>query len=181
MYKAVTLSAVLLLTVFPCAVARAEPLGTPPAAAKRGELPASVTDFLKGNWSGSGAFATGRPVTSTLDFAPVAQDVALELHYAEASPDTFVYSALLSVDTVNPGLVLLLAGNNSGGARLFRSKGWDADTLTFVATPDLRAWFGFERVTFTRHDDRHMTVTYEISRDGQTWKLGDRQDFQRDG
>lgn len=140
---------------------------------------ARYNSFL-GAWSGSGAFQrTGKAVASELVVAPAAGGEAIELHYRELPPNKFAYVAAWSLDTIAGGPVMLMAGNNSGGARLFRAIDAGADRLVFVTQPGLRAWFGFERMTFRHMADDHLEVTYEFSRDGSSWAIGDVQVFAR--
>lgn len=153
------------------------PRPTPPS------VPAELMDYLEGRWSGSGRFIrTGAPVQSTFSFERIVGGEALQVRHAEAAPNTFAYAGLLTMDTVAGELVLLLASNNRGGGRLFRSAGWIDDRLAFEAAPELQAWFARERITFIRVDGDSFRATYEMSRDGgQTWRTGDEQLFTRDG
>ena len=87
----------------------------------------------------------------------------------------------MSVDPVSGDVVLMTGTNNDGGARLFRSRGWQGDVIQFTAAPDLRASFALERMTFTRVSDTSFHSKYEMSRDnGQTWRTGDEQDFAKE-
>ncbi len=147
---------------------------------KRSVLDLGRYGFFLGTWSGAGTFQrTGKAVASELVVAPVAGDEAIELRYRELPPNKFAYAALWSLDTIASRPVMLMAGNNGGGARVFRAVEADADRLVFVTQPGLRAWFGFERMTFRRVAADHLEVTYEFSHDGSAWAVGDVQDFVR--
>jgi hypothetical protein len=149
------------------------------ASLARGELPASIKEVFSGDWRGKGVFATGREVASEINFTPAAGNAAIEFHYSDAPPNNTRFVALLTVDTARDALLLMMAGNNSAGGRAFRCLGWHEAKLVFVSTPDLSAKFAHERFTFWVHDNRHMTLIYDYGPDGETWREGDRQDFER--
>lgn len=155
-------------------------VATQAAASARPVLDAGRYKFFLGVWSGSGTFQrTGKPVHSELIATAAAAGEAIELRYRELPPNKFAYVAAWSLDTIAGGPVMLMAGNNSGGARLFRAVGTDPDRLVFLAQPDLHAWFGLERMTFRRIDDSHLEIAYDFSRDGSAWATGDVQIFTR--
>jgi hypothetical protein len=68
---------------------------------------------------------------------------------------------------------LMLLHDNFGGARLFLSDGWQGEKIVFqrgalLTTPPVQ-----ERFTFAREAADAFRMTYETSRDGKTWQLGD--------
>lgn len=142
---------------------------------------ASELGFLLGHWHGSGTFAaTGKPVTSSLEVDAYADGQVIGIREQEDRPNTFAYLGSITLDSQRGALVMLMAGNNSGGARLFRSDGATRQQVVFVADPALHAWFGLERLTFARIGDKRLSSTYEFSRDGLHWTVGDRQTYVRD-
>lgn len=182
--RAAGLAACLLFSAS-CASAQTPspaPQATPaPAPAPRPTLPPAVSDYFEGRWAGSGTFTrSGRPLSSIYEFVRVLNGEALQVHHAEDAPLIFAWQGVISLDTVSQDVVLLMASNQAGGARLMRSKGWTGDTLVFEASPDLRTWFARERITFQKLDADHFRATYEMSRDdGATWTSGDVQTFER--
>ena len=149
------------------------------AAPSAPTLPGDITGYFTGSWAGSGLFVrSGKPVESTFDFEAAHDGEAILVRHVELAPNSFAYSGVISMDSVSGKPVFLMASNKKGGARLFRSAGWQGDTITFEADPALQAWFARERITFVRKSDRAFKATYEMSRDnGATWRTGDEQDF----
>lgn len=176
--------AIALVVALPGAIAQARPqVASPPAAAAqvRPTLPTSITAYLEGDWAGAGTFArSGLPVASTFSFRTTLDGEAMRVDHAEVAPNTFAYSGVISVDSRSGDVVLVMASNKGGGARLLRSKGWIGETLAFEAAPELQAWFARERITFERLGPDQFRATYEMSRDdGLTWRTGDVQTFER--
>jgi hypothetical protein len=136
--------------------------------------------FLLGSWKGEGTFATGKPVASLLEFKSYSDGQVVEVREQESPPNAFAYLGSITLDSVKGSMVMLMAGNNTGGARLFRSDGWVGQQIIFRTDPALHAWFGFERLTFTRLDDDHFSASYELSRNGDNWTVGDRQTYTRE-
>jgi len=149
------------------------------AAPQRPVLPSSISGYFAGHWSGSGTFVrTGKPVHSHYDFEPGLGGEDMVVHHREEAPATFAYDGLLSVDSRTGEIVLLMAANLKGGARLFKSNGWAKDKLVFQSAPQLKAWFALERFTFWREAPNRFRATYEMSvDDGLTWHVGDQQIF----
>lgn len=182
---ALTACALFVATSAPArnAAPTARPTGqaAPTTPASRPTLPAAISDYLGGRWTGSGTFTrSGRPLSSVYEFIPVLNGEALQVHHAEDAPLIFAWQGVISLDTVTQDVVLLMAGNQAGGARLMRSGGWTGDSLVFEAAPDLHAWFARERITFERLGPDRFRATYEMSRDnGATWASGDIQTFDR--
>src|SRR5271170_3674538 len=136
------------------------------AAAPRPSLPVSIKSYFTGDWTGVGKFmATGKAVESTLSFQSAADGEAILVTHAEKAPNRFAYSALISIDSNDGSPVMLLASNNTGGARLFRGVSWEGNSLVFRSSPELRAWFAFERITFAMVDHDTFQTRYEMSLD----------------
>ena len=143
------------------------------------KLPGDIADYFSGSWSGAGTFTrTGQPVESTFEFETAFDREAILVRHAEKAPNRFAYSGLISMDTVSGKPVFVMASNNTGGARLLRSEGWQGDKIVFEADPALQSWFARERITFIRKSATAFRATYEMSRDnGATWRTGDEQEF----
>lgn len=151
----------------------------PAAAPQRPVLPSSLSAYFEGRWSGSGTFVhTGKAVHSHYDFEPGLGGEDMIVHYSEEAPATFAYDGLVSVDSRSGQVLLLMAGNLKGGARLFNTNGWAGDKLVFQSVPQLKAWFALERFTFSREAPNRFRATYEMSFDnGLSWHVGDEQIF----
>lgn len=166
----------------PSAQAPAAPVTAPasPPAPPHRPLPAAVTDFFTGAWSGQGQFTrTGAALSSTYRFMPAYDGEALSVEHVELPPASFAWLGLMTLDGRSGDLVLLMASNHGGGGRLMRSKGWDGDRLVFEAA-ELQAAFAKERLTFQKLGPDSFKAAYDMSRDGgQTWRTGDEQTFTR--
>jgi len=149
------------------------------AAAEKPVLPQSISSYFAGRWNGEGRFVrSGKALQSTFEFEPRLGGEGMIVHHVEKQPATFAYDAILSVDSLSGELVMLMASNHKGGARLFRSAGWNGDTLVFQSVPELRSSFALERITFVREAATRFKATYEMSMDkGATWRAGDEQVF----
>jgi hypothetical protein len=160
----------------PTATATA-PAARPPAVV----LPRDISSYFVGAWEGEGRFIrSGRPLHSTFTFEPIAGGEAILVRHDEKPPNAFAYGGLITMDTVAKTPVLLLASNNGGGGRIFRSAGWTDGRLVFTSGEPLRAAFALERITFVRESASAFRATYEMSFDGgQTWRVGDEQQFTR--
>lgn len=172
-----------LLALLTAGVGQESPPSPQPLAAKaeKPTLPASVHDYFVGRWEGSGSFVrSGKPVQSSFAFESGAGGESLRVRHAEKAPNSFAYDGILTVDSVRGDLLMLMASNNKGGGRLFRSAGWQGDTLAFQSVPELRTAFALERITFVRRDRGQFLARYEMSRDGTTWSVGDEQVFVKD-
>lgn len=151
-------------------------------AAKHPTLPSSLPDYFAGHWRGTGRFvATGKPLESGFTITRAAAGEAVLIEHEEVPPAHFAFSALLSVDSRSGELIMMMASNNTGGARLFHAAGsWTDGQLVFTTAPELSAWFAEERMTLTRVSDGAFRYRYEMSRDhGATWRTGDEQLFVR--
>ena len=161
--------------------ASASPPAPPLAAEGQPFLPTSF-GFSEGSWTGSGNFVRGnKPLQSTYRFESVSDGQGLLVRHQEQLPHTFSFVGLWSVDTRSGDVVMMLASNLKGGARMFRSSGWQGATLTFrpnCPPADLvcaRADYDLAPRREQRGRRRH-----ELSRDGVNWGGGDFQTFTRD-
>jgi hypothetical protein len=175
----------MLWTLWMIAQAAAPPASAPataaPAAiapvAKATRLPEAIRDYFSGSWSGEGQFTSGKPLASTFTFEPVLDGEALLVRHAEKAPHKFAYVGMWTIDTATGDVVMMLAGNLKGGARLFRSSGWKGDILTFSPDKSLQTWWAMEKITFTRESPTRFKAKYQMSRDGVNWRGGDEQTF----
>lgn len=148
--------------------------------AAKNRFPAELLEYFKGEWSGAGKFvASGKDVVSDFSFVADVENQTLIVHEKEHAPNTYHFIALWSIDSANGNLVMLFA--NDSGAELFRSESatWQKDKIVFQSAPELKAAFAFERFTFEWKSDNTFLATYEMSRDGKTWRTGDTQMFTR--
>jgi hypothetical protein len=153
-----------------------------PPVATHPTLPGSIVSYFAGKWDGTGTLTrTGASLASTSEMEAVDDGGALLIRHAEKPPATSNFTALMSMDSNSGDVVLLMTTNRDSGARLFRSPGWQGDSIQFTADKNLHAWFASERITFTRLTPTSYHAQYEMSRDnGQTWRTGDEQTFTKE-
>jgi len=76
---------------------------------------------------------------------------------------------------------VMVINNNFGGSRLFSSEGWrdgkivflKRNTITTQPTAVVGQPINQERFTFERQADGTFKMTYEVSKDGTNWRIGD--------
>jgi len=157
---------------------KAAPATPPTALPQKAIPPADVLEYFSGDWSGKGKFTSGKELESDFSFAPDPESQWILVHQKEKPPQTFEFMALWSVDSVSGDLVMLMAGNQATGARLFHSHGWQEGKIVFQSVPELRSHFALERFAFERVSAAEFHSTYEMSfDDAKTWRVGDRQVF----
>ena len=130
---------------------------------------------LAGEWSCSGAFADGRPLTSDLSFSPRNGGRSLAYHHADRAPNSFIQDATWGPDTANDAIVsLAFAGNQATlGPQLFVAKDWSASRIVLVAQALTSPPFRPNRFTYSVTDGKRLDVLWEVERDG-TFGTGDR-------
>ena len=179
------LALLLPMQTFPRPMRPALPVATMTRVAPQGGVASArrvgVEDFgpLLGRWRGQGRFAaSGKPLSSIMTFAVTAGGKAISVEAAEEAPNTFAYGALWSIGKGGDGLIMTLVADE-GDPSLYRSKGWVGDRMIFEPDHRFGDGPGGDRFTYDRTADEGFSITYEFSRDGRTWRVGDRQTFTR--
>lgn len=143
-------------------------------------LPADLVAFFTGEWTGKGAFASGKPIEAKVTFTPDLQGKWLVVRQVDQPPNAFQTLSLWGMAPASQGLVMSLH-DNVGGLRLFTSEGWRDGKVTFdhatpfpaPPTPPARQ----ERFTYERLSPVSFRFTYEVRADeqagSQAWRLGD--------
>jgi hypothetical protein len=146
-----------------------------PSPCQKRLIPIEVLNYFAGDWTGKDAFTSGRAPASELSFTPVPKNSPFYVDIGNSHRHF-----LWCVDSASGDLVMFLASNHAGGARVYRSQGWQNGELVFQSIPEFRASFPLERFTFKRESGEVFQTTYEMSLDdGKTWMVGDRQTFTR--
>jgi hypothetical protein len=124
--------------------------------------------YFTGPWHCAGAFASGKPIASTVTFTPDLDNHWLQYRHDDDPPNRFHALSLWGTDAKTNHLVSVLV-DNFGGMRVFASPtGWDAHTVVFQNDA------GHDRFTYTVDTPAAFRMRYEVSRDsGRTWSLGD--------
>jgi hypothetical protein len=153
------------------------PQQTQPPTAKAASVTAKTLDsslvsFFRGQWKCAGEFSNGRKIEAELSFSPELDGKWLEYRHADVPPNSFKALAMWGIDQ-STGKIVSLMQDNFGGARLFTSGGWVDKTIQFVSAPLMSPITRQERFTFAAQSDAKFKMTYEVSKDGVTWRVGD--------
>ena len=161
----------------------AEPAATPtppPKFEPPTRLPVDLVHFFSGEWQGQGEFANGRKIEADVSFAPDLDNQWLVYRHHDLAPNQYQALGLWGFEAVSKTFVMVV-NDNFGGSRLFSSEGWTNGKIVFrkaaLITPQSDARLNppttQERFTFERQTDDSFKMTYESSRDGASWQLGD--------
>ena len=136
-------------------------------------LDASMVRFFCGEWKGAGAFANGRPIAAVLSFRLSLDSAWLVSDHADVPPNDYKASSYWGVDAAT-GKFVATVFDNFHGHRSFASSGWVGGRLVLMAesfAPGAGTYF--EHFIFERQSDTQFRMTYETSRDGIAWQMGD--------
>lgn len=153
----------------------AKPAASPvpkPAAKKAVPLPADLMAFFSGEWTGAGKFASGKKIEADASFKADLDNQWLVYRHIDRAPNNYKTFGTWGFDR-ETGKFVMLASDNFGGARLFVSDGWRDGRIVFLKSSLLAPVTFYERFTFEKQSDKTFKMTYESSRDGQQWRLGD--------
>jgi hypothetical protein len=136
-------------------------------------LDSSLVNFFCGEWKGAGAFANGRPISATLSFRLSLDSAWLVSDHADVPPNSYKATSYWGVDA-GTGQFVCSVFDNFHGHRSFSSSGWAGDRLV-LTTPSFAAGAGtyYEHFVFERQSGTQFRMTYETSRDGIAWQMGD--------
>jgi len=152
----------------PAALTRSAP------QAKR--LPDDLCEFFLGEWSGAGEFASGKKIEADVSFTPDLDRHWMAYRHTDRPPNRYKALGVWGIDK-DSGRLLMLVNDNFGGARLFMSDGWLNGKIVFQKATLVTPVTNQERFTFERKAKDSFRMTYEVSADGKTWRLGDYLNF----
>ena len=143
------------------------------------KLDASLIAFFTGEWSGEGKFANGQPIAATLSFHPALDSAWLVSEHRDQPPGQYKANAYWGVDA-GTGQFVATIFDNFQGHRSFTSSGWAGGRLVLTASSFMAgAGTYYEHFIYERQSDTQFKMSYETSRDGITWRLGDSLVFTR--
>jgi hypothetical protein len=146
-----------------------------PAAPAR--VPAELSAFFSGEWSGKGAFASGRPIEAEVSFVPELDGQWLLYRHSDRAPNSYKALGMWGIESGSRKLVMTV-NDNGGSARTFASEGWQDGKLRFVRTissEPLRE----ERFVFERKSDDSFHMAYEVRLGDKPWRMIDQLTFER--
>jgi hypothetical protein len=132
-----------------------------------------MVGFFIGEWKGAGIFADGRPISAVLSFRLSLDSAWLVSEHADVPPGSYKATSYWGVDA-GTGQFVCSIFDNFHGHRSFASSGWAGGRLV-LTTQSYTAGAGtyFEHFIYERQSDTQFRMTYETSRDGITWRMGD--------
>lgn len=144
---------------------------------------AEIAAFLAGDWSGAGAFASGKAIAADVSFRPVAGGAWLAYSHADRPPGR--YRADGTWGYTRSGAFIMTLHDSGGGARVFASEGWCGDGVVFDQREDLAAAAAApaaparERFVFERLAADRLKMTYLRGDAGNEWRMVDYVVFDR--
>jgi hypothetical protein len=135
-------------------------------------LDTSMVRFFSGRWSCAGEFASHKPLAAIISFTPVLGGAWLEMQHDDVPPGQYHATAMWGVDKPS-GKFVAMVYDVSPSVRLFTTDGWKSDAITIENAPLLAPPRYRERFTYKKESDASFRMTWETSRDGATWAMGD--------
>lgn len=142
-------------------------------ANQNNKLPKDLINFFVGNWSGDGEFANGKKIAAELTFKMSLDSSWITGEHTDKLPNRYKALTLWGVDIMS-GQFVAYSFDNFAGHRKFDGNGWK-DGKLILTTNDYYPQRGlvFQHFIYEKLSDKTFKMTYETSKDGITWKLGD--------
>jgi hypothetical protein len=136
-------------------------------------LDPDLVAFFTGHWKGEGAFAQGQKIAAEVSFAPSLDSAWLVYEHRDVPPGAYKATSMWGVDE-RTGQFVAVTFDNFHGHRQWLSSGWSGGKLV-LSTGNYSSPGGmmFEHFIYERLSATQFKMTYEVSRDGITWRLGD--------
>ena len=140
-----------------------------------------MIQFFVGHWTGEGQFSNGKKIAADVAFELSLDSSWLIYTHRDKAPNSYKADSYWGVDGPT-GEFIANCFDNFQGHRLFASDGWkngkmvltDHAFLTGVGTY-------FEHFRYEKLSEKSFKMSYETSRDGITWSLGDELVFTKTG
>jgi hypothetical protein len=135
-------------------------------------LDPDLVAFFTGHWKGEGAFAGGQKIAAEVSFAPSLDSAWLVYEHRDVPPGAYKATSMWGVD--GTGQFVAFTFDNFQGHRQWLSSGWAGGKLVLsTGGYSSQAGMVFEHFIYERQSATQFKMTYEVSRDGITWRLGD--------
>ena len=143
------------------------------AQATSQKVPATIISFFTGEWHGGGKFANGKTISANASFTISLDSSWLIENHEDIPPNKYKAVSMWGIDPANSRFIAFIFDNN-GGHRKFYSDGWQAGKLV-LSTKEYVKGRGnvFEHFIYEEKSNESFKMTFEVSRDGTTWKLID--------
>lgn len=129
--------------------------------------------FFEGAWVGSGQFSNGKKIEADASFNLSLDSCWLIYTHTDRSPNRYKAISVWGIDK-STGKFMDYVFDNFHGHRLFTGDGWNTARLILTSkeiTPAATTFF--QRFTYLKIDADRFTMSYEVSNDSISWKLGD--------
>ncbi|MBC9909591.1 hypothetical protein [Chitinophaga varians] len=137
------------------------------------QLPADMIQFFLGDWTGDGAFASGKKIAADLRFKLSLDSAWVMYEHTDKAPNRYKALSMWGVDKQSGELVDYVF-DNFRGHRKFSSQGWQDGKLVLTRQlPQPANNVLYERFLYEKLSSQSFKMTYETSQDGNTWKLVD--------
>lgn len=141
-------------------------------------VPVEMAEFFVGEWDGQGEFASGKKIEADVSFTMELDNQRLLYRHVDRLPNRYKALGTWGYDHKTNKFVMIIQ-DNFGGSRIFESDGLKNGKIVFLKDVPATATAYSERFTFETKLPNFFKMTYEASRDGKTWKLGDYINFKR--
>ncbi len=137
------------------------------------KLPDNLINFFVGKWTGEGEFANGKKIAATLSIKMELDSTWFVFEHTDKLPNHYKSHSMFSDDNMT-GQFIAYTFDNFQGHRKFVSNGWK-DGKLILTTNEYYPQKGlvFQHFIYERLSYRSFKMTYETSKDGINWKLGD--------
>jgi hypothetical protein len=146
-------------------------MGQTPAPAHR--IDTALLGFFSGRWTGEGAFAGGQKIAADLSFSLSLDSCWIVYEHRDQPPNQYKATSMWGLDGTT-GQFFAYIFDNFHGHRQMVSNGWKDGRLLLSGQayiPGVGLYF--EHFLYERLSDTQFKMTYETSRDGIVWQLGD--------
>ena len=129
--------------------------------------PNDLIRFFEGSWKGEGSFASGKKISATVIFKLSLDSCWLTCTHEDLLPNRYKAVSMWSVDRSKSTFAVDIF-DNFHSHRIFTGTQPASDQI-IIATEAKP----FQRFIYTKLDEHHFKMVYEVSKDGLTWQLGD--------
>jgi hypothetical protein len=129
--------------------------------------------FFEGTWVGTGQFSNGKKIEAEASFKLSLDSCWLIYTHNDKLPNRYKAISVWGIDN-STGKFIDYVFDNFHGHTLFTSEGWDSAGLILICKetePGAKTFF--QRFSYLKIDADKFKMSYEVSNDGISWKLGD--------
>ncbi|WP_242929310.1 hypothetical protein [Pontibacter vulgaris] len=138
-----------------------------------------LISYFAGNWTGEGKFSNGKPIAADLSFTPSLDSSWVEYRHIDKVPNTYKATSWWGLDAQS-GEFVAYVFDNFGGHRKFTGDGWKNGKLTLTFSQENKgANPTLQHFIYEKLSEKPFKMTFEVSKDGTTWRMVDYLVFQK--